>query len=128
MAGVGRTWISSTLATELVSLTAARTTLAVVERDGVPARLGVLGTRLLAGLRELARGHGDRVSGVGGLPEMCFLRFVDEATSRAVARGAADRGVLFKRSAYNFVSLAHDAEVIDRALAVLAEVLAGSPD
>ena len=128
MAGVGRTWISSTLATEQVSLAAARTTLAVIERDGVPARLQVLGGRLLAGLRELERRHADRIGGVGGLPEMCFLRFADEATSRAVARGAADRGVLFKRSAYNFVSLAHDAAVIDRALAVLGEVLAGSPD
>jgi len=125
MAGVARTWISSTLATELVSLAAARATLAVVEREGVPVRLRVLGARLLEGLHGLARRHPERITGVGGVAEMCFLRFADEAASRALARGAADRGILFKRSAYNFVSLAHDAAVIDRAIDALDEVLAG---
>ena len=125
MAGVARTWISSTLATELVSLAAARATLAVVEREDVPARLRVLGGRLLEGLHGLARRHPERITGVGGVAEMCFLRFADEAASRALARGAADRGILFKRSAYNFVSLAHDAAVIDRAIDALDEVLAG---
>ena len=124
MAGVSRTWISSTLATELVSLAAARATLGVIQRDGVPARLRTLGGRLLEGLELLARRHPDRVAGVAGVPEMCFLQFPDEAASRALARGAADRGVLFKRSAYNFVSAAHDAAVIDRTLGVLGEVLA----
>jgi glutamate-1-semialdehyde 2,1-aminomutase len=126
MAGVTRTWISSTLATELVSLAAARATLGVVRRDGVPARLRALGGRLLEGLEGLARRHPERVAGVAGVPEMCFLRFADEAASRTLARGAADRGVLFKRSAYNFVSAAHDAAVIDRSLGVLEEVLASS--
>jgi glutamate-1-semialdehyde 2,1-aminomutase len=125
MAGVSRTWISSTLATELVSLAAARATLGVIQRDGVPARLRTLGGRLLEGLELLARRHPDRVAGVAGLPEMCFLQFPDEAASRTLARGAADRGVLFKRSAYNFVSAAHDTSVIDRTLGVLGEVLAG---
>ena len=124
MAGVSRTWISSTLATELVSLAAARATLGVIQRDGVPARLRTLGGRLLEGLELLARRHPDRVAGVAGVPEMCFLQFPDETASRALARGAADRGVLFKRSAYNFVSAAHDAAVIDRTLGVLGEVLA----
>ena len=125
MAGVSRTWISSTLATELVSLAAARATLGVIQRDGVPARLRTLGGRLLEGLELLARRHPDRVAGVAGVPEMCFLQFPDEAASRTLARGAADRGVLFKRSAYNFVSAAHDTSVIDRTLGVLGEVLAG---
>jgi len=124
MAGVSRTWISSTLATELVSLAAARATLGVIQRDGVPARLRTLGGRLLEGLELLARRHPDRVAGVAGVPEMCFLQFPDEAASRTLARGAADRGVLFKRSAYNFVSAAHDTAVIDRTLGVLGEVLA----
>jgi len=124
MAGVGRTWISSTLATELVSLSAARATLAVVARESVPARLRVLGARLLAGLEDLHRHCPERIAGVGGVPEMCFLRFADETTGRALARAAADRGILFKRSAYNFVSLAHDAAVIDRTLGALGEVLA----
>jgi glutamate-1-semialdehyde 2,1-aminomutase len=124
MAGVGRTWISSTLATELVSLAAARATLGVVQREDVPGRLRGLGSRLLRGLELLAQHHPDRIAGVAGMPEMCFLQFPDETASRALARGAADRGVLFKRSAYNFVSAAHDAAVVDRTLGVLGEVLA----
>ncbi|HTC23025.1 MAG TPA: aminotransferase class III-fold pyridoxal phosphate-dependent enzyme [Gemmatimonadales bacterium] len=124
MAEVNRTWISSTLATESVSLAAARATLAVVQRDGIPGRLGTLGGRLLAGLGTLAQRHPERIAGVAGVPEMCFLQFWDEGASKALARGAADRGVLFKRSAYNFVSAAHDAAVIDRALDVLGEVFA----
>ena len=85
----------------------------------------MLGARLLEGLRGLERRHPDWITGVGGMAEVCFLRFADEAASRALARGAADRGILFKRSAYNFVSLAHDAAVIDHAIDALGEVLAG---
>jgi glutamate-1-semialdehyde aminotransferase len=45
-----------------------------------------------------------------------------------VARGCAARGLLFKRTAYNFVSLAHDEETIDRTLETLDEVLAQVAD
>ena len=54
MGGVGRTWISSTLATELVSLAAARATLGVMDVAQVPAHLGRVGGRLLAGFGALA--------------------------------------------------------------------------
>ncbi len=125
MAGVSRTWISSTLATELVSLAAAAATLEVMERERVPARLRQLGTRLLDGFRSLQARHPHLLTGVGGVPQMCFLQFADDAVSRAMARGAADRGLLFKRSAFNFVSLAHSDALVDQALAVLEEVVAG---
>jgi glutamate-1-semialdehyde 2,1-aminomutase len=124
MAGVGRTWISSTLATEMVSLAAARATLEIVQRDQVPDRLRATGTRLLDGFRALEARHPRLLIGVGGIPQMCFLQFADDPVSRAVARGAADRGLLFKRSAYNFVSLAHTEPVIDRALSVLEDAVA----
>jgi glutamate-1-semialdehyde 2,1-aminomutase len=125
MGGVTRTWISSTLATELVSLAAARATLGIVEREQVPLRLRSLGTRLLEGFRTLQARHPRALTGVGGVPQMCFLQFADDTVSRAVARGAADRGLLFKRSAYNFVSLAHTEASIDQALAVLEDVVSG---
>ena len=48
--------------------------------------------------------------------------------SRDVARGCARRGLLFKRTAYNFVSLAHDDAAIDSALDVLDEVLRAAAD
>ena len=123
MAAVTRTWISSTLATEWVSLAAARATLRVMVDRGVPAQLGRLGTRLLAGLGELATGHPGIVRAAVGLPEMCCLEFHEPAAGAALAVEAARRGVLFKRSAYNFVSLAHDQAGIDGALGVLDESL-----
>ena len=124
MAGIDRTWISSTLATEWVSLAASLATLRVVVAERVPAHLARVGGRLLAGLRRLAETHDKVVAGVGGIAEMCFLELRTDALSGRLARAAAERGLLFKRSAYNFVSLAHDEALVDRSLAVLEESLA----
>ena len=123
MAGASRTWISSTLATEGVALAAARATLEVFERDDVCGHLHRVGTRLLHGLHGLQRRYPETISGVGGIAEMCFLHYATEDLSRAVALGAAKRGLLFKRTAYNFVSLAHDEGTVDRTLETLAETL-----
>ncbi len=123
MAGVSRTWISSTLATESVALAAAKATLEVFVQEDVCAHLHQVGTRLLHGLHRLQRRYPDLVTGVAGVAEMCFLHFATEDISRAVARGCAARGVLFKRTAYNFVSLAHDQATVDLTLARLEEVL-----
>lgn len=123
MAGVTRTWISSTLATEFVSLAAARATLDVMVARQVPQHLGRVGARLRDGLILLQQEHPELVTDVRGIPEMCFLQYADEAVSHAVTAGCAGAGLLFKRSAYNFVSLAHDEAVIDRTLAGLAEAL-----
>jgi len=129
MAGVGRTWISSTLATESVALAAAKATLEVFAHEDVSGHLHRMGTRLLHGLHRLHQKHADVVTGVGGVAEMCFLHFASEDISRDVARGCAARGLLFKRTAYNFVSMAHDEETVDRTLDLLDEVLrtAGKP-
>jgi len=121
---VSRTWISSTLATEGVALAAAKTTLEVMDRESVCVHLHRVGTHLLHGLHRLHREHGDLVTGVGGIAEMCFLHFAAEHISRDVARGCAARGVLFKRTAYNFVSLAHDEGTVDGTLEGLEDVLA----
>jgi glutamate-1-semialdehyde 2,1-aminomutase len=123
MAGVSRTWISSTLATELVSLAAAKATLEVTVSRSVPDHLRQVGGRLLNGLAALHRQHPDLVSGVGGIPEMCFLQYVDETVSRSVAAACARSGLLFKRSAYNFVSLAHQDLIVDHSLDLLDEAL-----
>lgn len=123
MAAVARTWISSTLATESVALAAARATLDVFVRDDVCGHLHRVGTRLLHGLHRLHRKYPDLVTGVGGIAEMCFLHFASERVSQDVARGCAARGLLFKRTAYNFVSLAHDETAVDRALEMVDETL-----
>jgi glutamate-1-semialdehyde 2,1-aminomutase len=116
------TWISSTMATEFVSLAAARATLAAVREVGLSARLGETGGTLFEGLKELAAAHAGRVA-VSGIPEMCYLRLTEERAGHRLAQGCARRGLLFKRNAYNFVTLAHtDADVL-RALGILDEVL-----
>ena len=123
VAGATRTWISSTLATEGVALAAARATLEVFERDAVCDHLHRVGTRLLHGLHRLQRKHPDVIAGVGGMAEMCFIHFATDDQSRAVALGCAKRGLLFKRTAYNFVSLAHDESIVDRVLDILDAAL-----
>lgn len=123
MGAATRTWISSTLATEMVSLAAARTTLELIAAAHVPARLAESGTQLWQGLTGLKDRNPNLVADVRGLPEMCFLEYRNEDTGAAVARAAARRGLLFKRNAYNFVSLAHHAADIERALGILDEVL-----
>jgi glutamate-1-semialdehyde 2,1-aminomutase len=123
MAAASRTWISSTLATEGVALAAARATLEVFEREDVCGQLHRIGTRLLHGLHELQRAHPSVVTGVAGIAEMCFLNYASEELSRTVALRAAQRGLLFKRTAYNFVSLAHDEGTVDRALGILQEAV-----
>ena len=123
MDAVSRTWISSTLATETVSLAAARATLAVMTEAGVPGHLTRVGTRLLEGLHALAARHELLVARAAGLPELCFLEYRDEPLSGRVAVACTERGLLFKRSAYNFVSLAHDDAIVDRTLDILDDAL-----
>jgi glutamate-1-semialdehyde aminotransferase len=123
MSGVARTWISSTLATEFVSLAAARATLAVMVTRNVTTHLNRVGGKLLHGLRALAVKHPGLVTGVGGIAEMCFLQYGDDAVSRSVTAWCAGSGLLFKRSAYNFVSLSHTESEIDHSLELLAEAL-----
>ncbi|HXF96021.1 MAG TPA: aminotransferase class III-fold pyridoxal phosphate-dependent enzyme, partial [Gemmatimonadales bacterium] len=73
MAGVSRTWISSTLATESVALAAALATLETFEREQVCPHLHRVGTRLWHGLHRLQREHPGVIRGVAGAAEMCFL-------------------------------------------------------
>ncbi len=123
MAGTSRTWISSTLATEGVSLAAARATLEAFEREDVCGHLHRVGTRLLHGLHELQRRHAGAIAGVAGIAEMCFLHYATDDVSHRLAEGAAQRGLLFKRTAYNFISLAHDERAVDQTLEILDAAL-----
>jgi glutamate-1-semialdehyde 2,1-aminomutase len=123
MGGVSHTWISSTLATEFVSLAAAKATLEVMVARQVPDHLRRVGGRLIAGLAGLRHKYPSLVEGVGGIPEMCFLQYVNEQASAAVTSACARSGLLFKRSAYNFVSLAHNDSVVDRSLELIDQAL-----
>ena len=127
MAAVERTWISSTLATEMPSLAAARATLEVMRQEQVPQRLHETGGRLFAGLRRMASQHPGLVRAARGIPEMCYLEYRDERTAFAVTRACARHGILFKCSAYNFVSLAHQPAEVDRLLGTLEATLRELP-
>jgi len=122
MGAVARTWISSTLATESVALSAAIASVEAARREALPAHLGQVGGLLLAGLERLAARAPGRIE-AAGIAEMCHLGFCDPADGGRVARFCLAHGILFKRSAYNFVSLAHGPEEVERLLAVLGEAL-----
>jgi glutamate-1-semialdehyde 2,1-aminomutase len=120
MVRVKETWISSTLATESVALAAARAVLDVWQATDVSAHLAHVGERLMDGLRVLGvRGRFE----VAGLPEMFLLRFASEEAERQALLAAAERGVLLKRGAYNFPSLAHGPAHVAATLAALAAAL-----
>ncbi|MBI1723092.1 MAG: aminotransferase class III-fold pyridoxal phosphate-dependent enzyme [Gemmatimonadetes bacterium] len=122
MARLSETWVSSTLATEFVSLAAAGAVLDVWEREDVAGRVGRIGGVVMQEIRKcVVRGAWD----VLGMPEMWMLRFRDAQLERRFLVGCAARGVLLKRGAYNFPSLAHgEAEVeatMDAVRAALAQ-------
>lgn len=123
MEAAKQTWISSTLATEYVSLAAARAVIETCAREPVIARLSAAGSRFRSGLDRLASRFAGLATGVRGIPEMCYLTFRDDAASAAVAQACAARGLLFKRTAYNFMSYAHTDDVIDEILARLESAL-----
>jgi len=118
MARVRETWISSTLATEFVALAAAGAVLDVWAEIDVAAHLARVGTGIRAALEACAAAGGWTVE---GMPEMWFLRFSDPERERRFLLGCVGRGVLLKRGAYDFPSLAHgDAEVEETMRAVRA--------
>ena len=112
MDAVNRTWISSTLATEHVSLGAALAVLKVYENHDVIGFLRTRGELLKTGLSVLENSLGRERAVAKGIPQMCYLDFADAELSAAFAAQAAKRGVIFKRNAYNFVSFAHTDEIV----------------
>lgn len=124
MAAAGRSWISSTLATELVALAAAEATLDVVINRQVPEHLHRVGGLLHRELIRLQRTYPDVILTAPGVAEMCFLEYANEQISTAMTSAMAARGVLFKRTAYNFVSLAHGDREIHDAVSAIDESLA----
>jgi glutamate-1-semialdehyde 2,1-aminomutase len=126
MSALNRTWISSTLATEMVALAAGCATLETMIRERVPETLHRTGAALFEGLALLAERHPHAITAVRGIPEMCYLEFRDETVSSNVAREAARHGLFFKRTAYNFVSTAHADTDIRRALDTLDLVCAAA--
>jgi glutamate-1-semialdehyde 2,1-aminomutase len=118
LARVRETWISSTLATEFVSLAAARAVLDVWSGTDVARHLARVGSLVL---EALGAWPDPRPWSVCGIPEMWFLRFADGDRERRFLLACAQRGLLLKRGAYNFTSLAHDRGEVETTLRVMRE-------
>ena len=119
MARVRETWISSTLATEYVSLAAADAVLDVWEQVDVAGHIARAGSALMAGLAVHLRNRAT----VQGIAPMNFLQFRDPDTERAFLLACAERGLLLKRGAYNFPSLAHGEDELRETLDIVANVV-----
>jgi len=120
LARVRETWISSTLATEFVALAAARAVLDVWREVDVAGHVARVGRLMLEALTAWPQPHPWMVCGI---PEMWFLRFGDGDRERRFLLECARRGVLLKRGAYNFPSLAHDRAEVETTLRVMREAL-----
>jgi glutamate-1-semialdehyde aminotransferase len=111
MEAASRTWISSTLAGESMSIAAALAVLDVYEGDeDVCATLARVGAAMRSGVDAAVTASGIGGVTVAGLDPMWFMRFEDPAVERTFLEEAVREGVLFKRGAYNYASLAHDEE------------------
>jgi glutamate-1-semialdehyde 2,1-aminomutase len=120
MARFRQTWVSSTLATEFVSLAAADAVLDVWAREDVAGHIARIGRRATEGLAPLAARAG---APLAGMPAMFFLRFEDAGRERRFLLALAARGVLMKRGAYEFPCLAHTDADVERTLAAVDAAL-----
>jgi glutamate-1-semialdehyde aminotransferase len=122
-----RTWISSTLAGEGSALAAAGAVMDFHESADICALLAATGAAMRAAVTAAIRACGIRGVSVDGLDHMWFLRFEEPRRETRFLELAAQHGVLFKRGAYNFPSMAHDEDVVGQieaaASAALVELL-----
>jgi glutamate-1-semialdehyde aminotransferase len=112
MDAASRTWISSTLAGEATALAAALAVLDWHEKAEVCEGLWAVGEEMQEVVRRAMDLAGVDGVTLGGLAPMWFLRFDEPAREARFLALARRAGVLFKRGAYNFASLAHDEEAI----------------
>jgi glutamate-1-semialdehyde 2,1-aminomutase len=106
------TWISSTLASESTALAAAWAVLDWHEQADVCDALASTGRELREGVIAAIAASGIEGVTVDGIDPMWLLRFEDPARETRFLELAAREGVLFKRGAYNYASIAHDDETI----------------
>ena len=108
MRAAQRTWISSTLACETTALAAASAVLARHSREDVCGRLEAIGTAMRAAVERALSASGATGVRLEGISPMWFLKFDSDSHESNVLSNARESGVLLKRGAYDFPSLAHD--------------------
>ncbi|HVE77357.1 MAG TPA: aminotransferase class III-fold pyridoxal phosphate-dependent enzyme [Gemmatimonadaceae bacterium] len=106
------TWISSTLAGEAAALAAAGAVLDRHAEEDVCTGLASIGAEMMAAARRAVAASGVPGVRVEGIAPMWLLRFADPTRESHFLEAALGEGVLFKRGAYNFPSLAHDEDAL----------------
>ena len=107
-----KTWISSTLASEAASLTAAGVVLAWHDRVDVCASLADIGKEIRTVVSAALDASGLRGVTMAGIDTMWLLKFDAPEREIEFLAAAVRNGVLFKKGAYNFAALAHDDDAI----------------
>ena len=128
MRAAAETWISSTLASETVALAAARAVIEWHARAEVCESLAEIGREMRAAVdRAIAA---SRIQGVrtDGLDQMWLIRFDAPERESRFLELAVEAGVLFKRGAYDFASLAHDEDAIAEIESAASSALVGLRD
>ncbi len=112
MQAATRTWISSTLAGEASALAAASAVIDWHAQADICEALAANGAEMRRVVAAAIEASGVDGVTLEGLDPMWFLRFDDPAVERGFLEGAASHGVLFKRGAYNYASVAHDDDAV----------------
>ena len=107
-----RAWISSTLASETTALAAARVVLDRHRHRDVCGDLARIGARMQQVMRQALEPHALGIR-IDGPAPMWRLHSDEPDMLDALVAAVAREGVLLKRGAYQFASLAHDDEAID---------------
>lgn len=112
MEALESTWVSSTLAGESVGLAAAGAVLDIYEEVNVCETLWRVGAAIQAGVAGAVEASGIAGVHLTGIGPMWTLAFDDALVQRVFLERSAIGGVLFKRGAYNYASVAHDDDEI----------------
>jgi glutamate-1-semialdehyde 2,1-aminomutase len=122
------TWISSTLASEATAIAAASAVLDWHEQADICDALATTGRELRAGVEAAIEASGVEGVTVDGIDPMWLLRFDTPRRETRFLELAALEGVLFKRGAYNYASVAHDDETIREVEAAASAALVALRD
>ena len=105
------TWISSTLASESTALAAAGAVLDWHEQADICGSLASIGLEQRESLTAAIKASAVTGVTVDGIDHMWMLRWDTPAREQRFLELAAGQGVLFKRGAYNYPAIAHDADI-----------------
>ncbi|HUQ84286.1 MAG TPA: aminotransferase class III-fold pyridoxal phosphate-dependent enzyme [Gemmatimonadaceae bacterium] len=112
MEAAAKTWISSTLASEAMSLAAVAAVLEMHDKGEVCDTLWRTGEEMMGAMRRAISASGVQGVTVEGIAPMWFLRWDSSENESRFLDLAIENGVLFKRGAYNFAAVAHDEQAI----------------